>query len=301
VDTSIVGVEKKPYKPTLLTAAPLQPAEQTQFLKQLDTIRLALRATPALADLRGYDWQTYASVKTSSSAPKAPVVAVLGYIVHPYTIYKNRPTVSSAEGPGLKIHINDPEQMLANQLYNVDEDAHFTTEPKVTGELNGLPVYSNQFVYISKRHEAPFMAVSQQRYLTHKISKAGAELKEMNENFAGVPLDKSNPRAVSERQKFVKVFEARLQALQDELAGLSDSERAEDAYLNTGGKATRPSGLATGTNGDLIMTLNPNLFDPALPRTAIQNIVLGTPQYFPELYKAVQQQIDKHTLLNLIQ
>jgi hypothetical protein len=42
-----------------------------------------------------------------------------------------------------------------------------------------------------------------------------------------------------------------------------------------------------------IVTPNPQLFDSKQPRTAAQMIVLGSIGYQPELFKAVQQQIDK--------
>lgn len=301
VDTSIVGVQKKPYAPTVLTMQPLPPAQQAQLLQKLDTLRTALRATPVLRDLRGYDWQAFASIKTYHSDPKAPIAGVLGYIVHPYTIYPGRPTQSSAEGPPFNIYINDPEQMLPNQLYDVDQDARFATEPKVTGEIDGFPVYGGEMIFISRRGASPFVPVSQQRYLERRIDVSKAELAEMNKTFSSVPV-KPKSDAAAEREKFLGKFEDRLASLERELADLSADERAADAWIGGNSRPSRPSGLArSGVAGaSRIVTLNPQLYDATKPRTAIQNILLGTPRYLPEVYSNVQRQLDKQAVLSVI-
>lgn len=351
---NVTGKERKPYKPTLLLAQPLSQAQQTEFLAKLDVIRTVLRATPALRDLKGYDWEVYSSVKTSANAAKAPVVAVLGYIVFPYVV-RNGTAEASAEGPGLKIHINDPEQMLPDQLYDVDQEARFARQPKITGEIDGLPVYSDEFVFISKRGEAPFVPISRERYLTHVIGKARKELVDIEAQFKEVPDDPAankreiesrlegiraaraeqeqrwaamgkwpdrvahererfdarekdrlaeveSLRTTTPRQRFTAKFRERLQSYENELAQLSSEQRAADAYLPGNSGHMQPSGLAApgATDGARIVTLNPNLFDAAKPRTAIQNIMLGTPRYQPQLYRQVQRQVDKQALLGVI-
>jgi hypothetical protein len=49
------------------------------------------------------------------------------------------------------------------------------------------------------------------------------------------------------------------------------------------------------------VTPNPQFFDPKQPRTAVQLIVLGSIRYQPELFKTVQQQIDKTALVKLLE
>jgi hypothetical protein len=188
-DNTIVGKEVKPFKLTVLTTTPLPAAQQQALIAKINKIREALRATPALADLRGYDWETYASIKTGLDA-SAPVVGVVGYIAFAY--FKNPKTGAlerSIEGPPLQIHLNDPEVLLPNGLYSVDQDARYTLEPKQIGELDGFPVYDGHFVVMTKSHQPLFVPVTQEQYLTTRIDQARKELQQMNKKFKDVPED----------------------------------------------------------------------------------------------------------------
>jgi hypothetical protein len=104
-------------------------------------------------------------------------------------------------------------------------------------------------------------------------------------------------------QRYLKPFEERLKALEAELAGLSPEERAATATLPPGTDKTRASGLAApgSAGGTRIVTINPALFDPKKPRSAIQLIILGTTQYEPKLFDQVQQQLDKTALAGMIE
>jgi hypothetical protein len=334
---SIAGKQYKPYRPGILLTRPLPAAEQERLLQKIAVIRDELRRTPALNELRGYDWQFYASIKNGASLD-GPVVGALGYVLHAYVERRDGKVEPSLEGPPLKIHLNDPQQMLLNALHDVDAEARFASEPRQTGELDGFPVYNDEFVFISKRGEPPFVPVSQERYLTRRIAVSKAELKEMAARFKQSPEDPlANQREIEEglaaikaaraeaetrwaamgkwpdrvkaererfdarerkqlaeiealrtstpRQRFLRPFEERLAALEAELASLSGEQRAAAARL---------------PNGARIVTLNPNLYDGSKPQSAIQNIVIGSPRYLPEVYRQVQRQLDKQALLALM-
>jgi hypothetical protein len=150
-----------------------------------------------LHDLRGYDWETYTSVKTSLDA-QAPASAVLGYIVFPYFMNSRTGHMeASLEGPPMQVHINDPEAILGQNGFNVDPDARFTAEPKITGELDGFPVYNKEFVVIGRRGQPVFVPVSQQRYLEHVIAKTRSDLADVQHRFQDVPEDpRANQREV---------------------------------------------------------------------------------------------------------
>jgi hypothetical protein len=108
-------------------------------------------------------------------------------------------------------------------------------------------------------------------------------------------------KTTTPRQRFLKPFEQRLAALEAELAGLSDAQRAAPARLKNG-RAERASGLAAPDEPSTrpISMLNPNLFDPAKPRQSIQLIVLGTTRYLPAVFNEVQKQLDKQALVSLL-
>jgi hypothetical protein len=262
---------------------------------------------------------------------------------------------SSAEGPPFSIHLNDPEIVLGQNGYNVDKDAGFTVAPKIVGDLDGWPVYEDQFVAITKDGRPLFVPVSQARYLGVAIGNARRELADIKKRFAQTPEDPAvnlhdiesrlaairGARAENEqrwaqmqakwpdrvaaerarfddkerqrlaeveelktttpRQRFVKPFEQRLAALEAELAGLPDLERAAPARFQAG-KAERASGLASAGEASTrpISMLNPKVFDPAKPKESVQLIVLGTTRYLPAVFNEVQKQIDKQALVGLL-
>ncbi|MFL6549247.1 MAG: hypothetical protein ACJ8OJ_11170 [Povalibacter sp.] len=354
-DAALGGKERKPHELTILTTTPLTAASQQALIVKLNQIRGALRATPALANLRGYDWETYASIKTGTDAA-SPVVGVVGYIAFAY--FKNPKTGAlepSVEGPGLKIHLNDPEVLLPDGLYNVDQDARFALEPKQIGEIDGFPVYEGQFVVMSKRGQPLFVPISQETYLNRLIATARKDVADINKQFRSVPEDprvqqgeidsrlaaikqsradneqrwaqmsRWPDRVVAERakydakerqwiaevddlrtstprQRFTRKFDQRLASLEQELAALTAEQKASNAYQPRNPNGSRASGLAQlgSEDGTRIVTLNPQLFDKNKGRAAIQLLVIGTTRYFPAVYDEVQHQLDKTTLLGLI-
>lgn len=207
--SDIVGHQKKPHEETVLTAKPLPAAELRRLKDKLNRIRDMVLATPALKDLRGHDWETYASI-TNPLDPSRPVVARVGYIAFKY--FKDPRTgkpVSSEEGPPFSIHINDPEAILGQGSYTVDREARFTAEPRSTGQLDGYPVFAGQFVVMSKNNLPVFTPVSQERYLGRLIEQSRKRLDEVKASFKGVQEDPAvNRRDIESRQAAWKTARA---------------------------------------------------------------------------------------------
>jgi hypothetical protein len=190
---AIAGHEKKPHADTVLLTTPLAKPAQQQVLAKMHRIRDLLLATPALHDLRGYDWETFDTLKNDHRAA-FPVVGSVTYIPFPYFELRGK-VESSLEGPPFVVHLNDPEVVLGANGYNVDKDAGFTVAPPVVGELDGWPVYAGQFVVITKDRRPLFVPVTQSEYLDVVAGNARRELAEMKKRFAGTP---ENP-AVNKR------------------------------------------------------------------------------------------------------
>jgi hypothetical protein len=207
--SSMTGHEKKPHKDTVLTTKPLPPAEAKRLQGKLHQIRDLILATPAVKNLRGYDWETFTTVKSHSDSAR-PVLASVTYI--PFAYFKDPRSgkpISSEEGPPFSIHINDPEAILGQEPYTVDPDAGFTAEPRSSGEMNGYPVFAGQFVVLSKRGQPVFTPVSQERYINRLLEKSRQELKEVGERFKGVPEDPSaTKRDIESRQAALKAARA---------------------------------------------------------------------------------------------
>jgi hypothetical protein len=208
--SDIVGHEKRPYRETILTDKPL-PAEEAKRLKdKLHRIRDLVLAIPALQDLQhGHDWETAASVKNHPD-PARPIVARVTYF--PFAYFKDPRTgkpVSSEEGPPFSIHINDPEIILGQGSYNVDQEARFTAEPRITGQLDGFTVYDGHFVVLSKQDKPVFTPISQERYLTRLIEKSRKDLNNVKASFKDVPENPAvNKRDIESREAAWKTARA---------------------------------------------------------------------------------------------
>jgi hypothetical protein len=269
---AMVGKEKKAHAQTVIVSPPLSAAEAKALQAKLQTLRALLLDTPALHDLHGYDWATHAQITGVERGH--PVKLRLGFIAYPFVFNARANRVeSSAEGPPFTIHLNDPEVILGEGHYRVDQEAHFTFAPQAVGELDGYPVYStdDRFVVITKGARPVFVPVTQQEFLDTRIAEARAT------------NDKRQP------------------ALEAELAGLSEAARVAPALDPDGERTSRPSYLAEpgARKSRAIVKPNPAIFDAKQPRTSIQLIVLGTIRYARALYGQVQSQIDKAALANL--
>jgi hypothetical protein len=193
-----------------------------------------------------------------------------------------------------------------------DEQGLYFYAPKVVGDLQGFPIYDTAAVVLVKSQKPLWVPVNQERFLRHAIRKAEENLKtrkeeqkaEMAKLAEPLPDDPELAKVVKEAreegrkegEKLTRESEASLraglaenpgeirflpadyvQALTQELASLSPAERAAPAYYSSNWMTTRrPSGLLdpTAPQAQPVVSPNPDFFDPTLPRTAIQVIVV---------------------------
>jgi hypothetical protein len=293
---AIPAREKKPHTQTVFATPPLTAAERAALKSKLDVIRATLLATPAIRNLQGFDWATWARV--TGDHPGRPIKTTLGFIAYPYTI---NPTThlpeSSAEGAPFTIAINDPDVVLGNGTYRVDEDARFTFAPEPAGTIDGLPVYStsDRFIVISKDNRPLFVPVTQQQLLELRIVQRRRSLADLKTALANLPDTPAKAASLDAEQK-------RLTSLESELVRLSAADRMQPALDPDGARTTRASGLAEpgAPRTRAIVTVNPGLMDATRPRTDVQLIVIGSIRYEPALFGEVQRELDKEALLKLL-
>ena len=293
---SIAGKEKKAHSQTTIVSPPLTAAESKVMLGKIQAVRQALLATSAMQTLYGFDWTTLGGIAGHETG--RPLTARLGVIAYPYFFNArlNR-AESSAEGAPFTIYLNDPDIVLGNHGYHVDEKARFTFTPEPAGVLDGFPVYSadDHFVVMTRDARPIYAAVTEQQYLDLRIAQASKSLDEFKSSLAQMPDSPAKSAAVG---KFV----ARLSGLEGELAAMPDAQRRSPALDPDGAPTKRPSMLAEvgARKTRAIVMPNPDLFDPKKPRTSVQVIVLGSIRYQPELFRQVQAQIDKAALAALL-
>ena len=293
---SIVGHEKKAHAQTTIVSPPLTSTESKAALATIQALRRLLLETPALTGLRGHDWATYGHIGGQGAGH--PLKLRLGYIAYPYFFNaRMQRAESSAEGPPFGIYVNDPDVVIGQGGFLVDEDARFTFAPAVVATVDGYPVYgdSDRFIVITGDGRPLFAPVTQQQFLDLRISQARGGLESMKESLASLP-DGPEKRAAIGKQ------EARLTALVAERSSMTEAQLWAPALDPDGRPTRRASFLAepgTGRTRAIVM-VNPALFDPHKPRTSAQVIVLGSIRYEPALYGQVESQIDKAALARLL-
>jgi len=185
-----------------------------------------------------------------------------------------------------------------------DEQGLYYLAPRVTGDLQGFPIYDTDAVILVKSQKPLWVPVSQERFLRNSIRRAeeiAKKHKEEQETMLNEPLPqdpelaRSMKEAQEEGKKLARESEAAtraqlaefpgnirflyadyVQALTKELSSLSPAERAAPAYYSPDWKtARRPSGLLdpAAPAAQPVVSPNPDFFDPALPRTTMQVIV----------------------------
>lgn len=175
-----------------------------------------------------------------------------------------------------------------------DEQGAYFLAPKVVGDLQGFPIYDTAAVIFAKSQKPLWVPVSQERFLHHALRRGqellDAQKEELRTTMQGMPADvvreaekarregdATMRAALSETPGDIRFLRADyVKALTQELASLSPAQRAAPAYYGADWKTTRrPSGLLDpcSPQAQPVVSPDPDFFNPALPRTAIQVIV----------------------------
>lgn len=230
----------------------ITPAEKQSVLAQLRAAGDAFKAMPLLQPPRGVEILAKERIDIGcphddrlcryKPLPAWTEIDVMGYYVDAgKLVYKN------IEPPGFVIAINDPTMVTHGHEVNFERLYDDHGNEIVTGlaelePLNGAKVYDNNVVIIARTDRPLFTPVSQEQYI----------------------------RALMKQNQGIPVV---LDLLRKELAALSTAERKQPAY--TGAAETISHLVAKTDEGATPMVIfNPNYFDPALPRTAVQLVTV---------------------------
>jgi hypothetical protein len=246
----------------------LGPGDVKALRAQLDRIAEIVRKAPPLAKLDSWDAllnQGYEGRPQEKGKPTGePDQAGLQFRLFRYTQFcKTCPPKPEAESSiFIRVSFNSRKLLLPEKdCVRRDAQGKICVLPATLRQVAGFPVYQGLVMFIQRDPSRPlFLPVSQERYIRAAIA---AEEKSV---ASYARLGKTDPKT-----------ETRLSDLQAELAGLTPAERAAPAYHNSG-KRVRPSGLGSPGSRESrpLVTDNPELFDPALPRTAFQLAAITT-------------------------
>lgn len=316
--------------------------QQLQMRANMARVVEVVHQLPVLNPPRGYDVDVFATLCDHHCDGGKMITGESTLIFLEYFRRGNSTVVErDAEGPSLNIHYNSIGRIVSRITVGKDE---YFEEPYVTRREQGFPVYGDKVV-ITKRSEPLFIPLPKERYLQIEIAAAQKRadevrknaqeatpyqqwLKNKDKNMAGAmkgfewaakedPVKAkankekylqgirqqdslykaSEAQYLLDRQQMVDKFDADVRKLQVELAGLSMEQRRETMLSRRG----RPYVLT-----------NPNFFDPKLPASALQLMVMDLFKYEPakenvfsaadkKLFTEIQSSLDLVKLQSVLQ
>lgn len=250
----------------------------------------------------------FAPYEGSADSNKAPVQAALRMTWFNYYLdqYSHKIKKAGESHGGLELFVNDLSNVLPDEFKNQCSDTGvrlFFLLPKITSESDGQIVVGNHIIILKKKGKAVFTPLTKRGYtqfmirkLKHDLSQAKDEviqnkedLKEEQHNLASNTDPKvkgyirqsinSSNAILSASIKKVGKLEDLLHENQDSLSKMSAAEVQTPVYVIQNFKD--PSGdfyyklfSPSAQGAQKLYTVNPEYYNPALPRSAIQLIVV---------------------------
>jgi len=154
------------------------------------------------------------------------------------------------------VHVNNPKGGI-DGFVRTDAGVDFLYEPKRTGEINGFPVFradnGDEIIVLSSNGELPWVPVTREELTNYWI------------NFWQKQADKTADDKLS--PKIVKGHK-------DGLASMSPEERNLQARYYPAVPEQPPLAPVGSDLGQPLVKINPQWFDPSLPRSAFQLIIV---------------------------
>ena len=269
--SDLIGVWREPSF-RVVSKGDLRPADVQALRSQLDRISEVIGRAPALEHLGAYDAKRHQGVSgralEKGKPTGAPDRASVEFLTFRYSqqcaTCKPKPAAESSSS--LAVSFNAPNVLFPRGVLE-DAQGKFFPQPRVLRQVGGFPMYDRFLTVIQRDPSRPlYLPVSQERFLRARIAQ-----------------EERNRANHARRGKVDPVTERRVAALQAELHGLSPAQRAAQAHY-VGDTRQRASGLGEpgGRSSYPLVTANPNLLDPALPRTAFQLAIVTTSPMDPK-------------------
>lgn len=239
----------------------VSPAEATTMNRKVGAILDTLLQTPALAQPRGFSIRQHIRLYTPPPGmPKHhPAVAKAQVLLQRINLQDKATVVDKAtgtsggvgEGPTVHLHANDQTAQFANPMDRDAQGNNYYELPVTPRTLHGFPllkVRTREVIVIAKAGRQPFAHVTKQRYLEGRIAEA---------------------------RKQAGASGGKLQQLEDELASLSPEEKGSPACRSSRRKRGTSFVPCQDSGAQYIVTLHPDYFDKALPKTALQLLTIS--------------------------
>lgn len=236
--------------------------------RTLNQLLAATLGSAVLSPPIGYDLKPllfgYAPIKAISAKP--PLAArVTGQIYwQTYQSGIDRVAPTPVAMSAFDVITNDITPIW-KEKWGRDAQGQMYWEPERDGDRGGFPYHNSDLVVLTHIKRPLIIPVAKERVLRHELAEHRKELKQIHPS----------------QTDLVAVSNGCIKEVEALLGSLSAAELAEPAYISLiAPPGTRPGRRCTMTvneNAQLarrIMVENPDFFDPSLPITAVQLIVV---------------------------
>jgi hypothetical protein len=239
----------------------LSAADAAAFNANLERLRDLLIAQPEFNPPKGVAIDGYMRANDQVPKVKGVPVPAFGHLLS-QPCYRDKKTGQPVwlkfTTDEIVVRVNNPYEVL-DPLGMEGDEVRICYEPKRTGEVNGFPIYrvenGDEFIMLSLSDKLPWVPYTREEFVNRMI-------RFWQEQADRTAADKLSPAIVKGHKDF--------------LARMSPEDRKVQARSYPGSQGIYEPGLApVGSDlGQPLVKINPQWFDPSLPRSAFQLITV---------------------------
>jgi hypothetical protein len=259
----------------------LSPAEISDFNRAGQRIVDVIGLQPAAKLPRGVSLTVSVSAEPPLGAGKAGMPSrpptMLCYVHFNEIVERGGKPVWGTDSPvEITFHLNDPERSGYESFTNGELRDSMSREifyqPSAVGEAQGHRIYRDrrgmEFVILTRGQRPVWTPLTQEEFLTLSMRSTESQLKELRDSGLG-------------EQEPAKLLVARLARHKAVLAAMSPAQRGAQAMYLRNENLREPDLAPKGSEeARPLVVVNPEWFDPSLPKSAIQ-LISVTFEYGP--------------------
>ena len=239
----------------------LSAADAAAFNANFERLRDLLVAQPEFNPPKGVSIDGYMRANDQVPKVKGVPVPAFGHLLS-QPCYRDKKTGQPVwlkfTTDEIVVRVNNPYEVL-DPLSMEGDEVKICNEPKRAGEINGFPIFrlenGDEFIMLSHSDKLPWVPYTREEFVNRLIRFWQAQADKTAD-------DKLSPAIVKGHKDF--------------LARMSPEDRKVQARSYPGSQGVYEPGLApVGSDlGQPLVKINPQWFDPSLPRSAFQLITV---------------------------